>query len=79
MNNDELQAGDEVTITFPDCGFCQGEGWIPGGGDWVACGACDQTGTPGASVPEILTSDGRLVRNVTMHPPKLPKPNVGLA
>lgn len=66
----------DYEITFPPCTYCEEHGWLAHKGEWEVCEVCDGTGSTGAVVPEILTSDGRIARNFTMYPPRKPKPTL---
>lgn len=57
------------------CVDCAGRGWLRRDeGPWFKCLECYGSGERGTDVPEILTSDGRTVRDVVMSSPAKPKP-----
>jgi hypothetical protein len=65
-----------LDLSFPPCYYCNGHGWIAVKVDWEKCGVCFGSGYEGQVVPEILTTDGRIARNYTMHLPAKPKPTL---
>jgi hypothetical protein len=67
------------------CPACAGRGWVRTsagalaaleGAPWFKCTACKASGFTGMDIPEVLTSDGRLVRGVTWFRPAKPAPPV---